>query len=140
MEIEFLKLDFHWSGIFVNWCSMEIELYKLDFHWEIFFSCQLESSRLFRGKCEGKNFPLKIEFLKLDFHLSGTFVNWCCNLFTIMPPKWKSSFRNSIFTGGFFFFSRLFCSPASVKQNYFFPFPCNSKIHPEHITWSVVKK
>ena len=59
---------------------------------------------------EKEKIPVEIESLKLDFHLGGRMVNNCHykssfkgliydGLFTIMPPKWKSSLRDSISTG-----------------------------------------
>ena len=43
------------------------------------------------GMAGGKNCPVEIEFLKLDFHQK----------FTKMPLEWKLIFRNSISTGKF---------------------------------------
>ena len=54
-----------------------------------------------------EKFLVEIEFLKLDFLFSGIFVNWSASLFKNMPPKWKSSFKDLIFIGFFFFFLQL---------------------------------
>ena len=72
---------------------MELEYYILDFHFK------------------------KIESLKLDFLFS---LNWSGSLFTNMPPKWKSSFKDLISTGIFFFFCNHFCSS---KPELVFPSP-----------------
>ena len=113
VEIEFLKLDFLFSGIFVNWFSSLFmnmpPKWKSSFKDSIstgILSARLRLQNYLRPMTLEK-FLVEIEFLKLDFLFSGIFVNWSASLFKNMPPKWKSSFKDLIFIGFFFFFLQL---------------------------------
>ena len=58
---------------------------------------------------------MEIEFLKLDFHSGGVFVNKLLTQFTKMPLKWKSSLKDLISNG-------IFGANPRV-QNYLRPMP-----------------